>query len=144
MANTLTVVAGPPFGGKSRFVRSRLKGSEIWIDYTSLFAALAGQERDPETRRYPVRDTGDPRLAYTALVRVIAIERAAESGLSGYVTTSRREDISRLQDLASTDRLWIVDPGEDVVRDRMSAYYDGAVPGECEGAVAGWYRSVGR
>ncbi len=65
MANTLTVVAGPPGGGKSRSIRDRMEndGSLVLIDYTALFVALAGQRRSP-AGRYPIRVTGDPRLSY--------------------------------------------------------------------------------
>lgn len=139
MANTLTVVAGPPFGGKSRWIRARLRGSMVWIDFTSLFAAISGEERDPVTRRYPVRQTGDSRLAFAALLRIIAVERAAIAGLEGFVTISRPDQIEELARTALTDRVEIIDPGEDTVRERMRDYYDGAVPQECEGAVSGWY-----
>ena len=141
MANTLTVVAGPPFGGKSRMIRERMAAdpSLVLVDFTAVFAAISGEERDPETRRYPVRATGDPRLAYAAGVYTRAVEHAAFTEQRGFVTTAKRDQIDRLKELAATRWVEIVDPGEGVVRDRMAHYYGGAVPDECENAMSGWY-----
>lgn len=141
MANTLTVVAGPPFGGKSRIIRERMERdpSLVLIDFTALYVALTGVQRDPETGRYPVRATGDNRLPFTAGVFTRAVEHAAFTEQRGFVTTAKRDAIERLLELASTNRIEIVDPGEAVIRDRMEAYYGGAVPEECQSAVSGWY-----
>ena len=74
MANRLTVVAGPPGGGESRWIRQRMEQdlSLILIDYTALFVALTGQRRD-EDGRFPIRVSGDPRNRAHARAREEAI-----------------------------------------------------------------------
>lgn len=148
MANELLIVAGPPGGGKSRWIRDQLSDRPrlILIDYTRIFAAVTGEERDPETGRYPIRQTGDPRLAFAAAVFYQAVERAAFTGREGFVTTAKPESIDRLKEIGNTNRVRIIDPGEAVARQNLDDLYRdlGYTPDECTGALAGWYESSAR
>lgn len=113
--------------------------SLVLIDYTALWVALTGERRD-ENGRYPIRVSGDQRLAYVAGVWYSAVERAAFSGQRGYVTTAKRDRVEEIQRLADTNRLQVVDPGEEVARGRLADLYGDAMPEECESALNGWYR----
>lgn len=143
MANTLTVVAGPPGGGKSRWIRERMAEdpSLMVVDYTAMYAALTGQRRDSEGR-YPIRSTGDPKLATVAGVWTRAVEHLAFTGQRGFVTTAKRDRIPSILELADTKRVRVVDPGEAIARQRLADLYGGILPPECENALAGWYGAV--
>ena len=141
MPSKLTIVAGPPGGGKSGFVRDRLAEDpeRIQIDYTALFAALAAQERDPDTRLYPMRAADDPKLEAASYLWYQAISVARIVSQPGYITTAKRAKIEELKGLADTDDVRIIDPGRDVAESRLRSMYGGELPVECKRALDGWY-----
>ena len=88
----ITVVTGPPFAGKGRFVRDEIERREqdgelglISVDFTALYGAVVpgvqSSFRDPA-----VSDSGSPRLV--SYLYEVAVTEAAARELSGYVTTN--------------------------------------------------------
>ena len=85
----LDIILGPPFSGKSQFARDQIAEREVAgelgvvaIDYSALFRAMVpgtlDQYRDDE-----VSETGAP--SFVSYLMEVAIRRAIESQLSGYV-----------------------------------------------------------
>ena len=97
----ITVVTGPPFAGKGRFVRDEIERREteggelglVDIDYTALFAALAPGAQS-SFRDDAVSDSGAPRLV--GYLYEVAVTQAAARELSGYVTTNSPQRAVRL------------------------------------------------
>ena len=143
MANTLTVVAGPPGGGKYRWMRERVlrDGSLVVIDYQALFAAFAMRE-PMALGEWPDIQEGDPRRAYVATQWFVAVERAAETGQRGFVTTSDPSRIDGIERLAQTNRVQVFDPGRAVAESRIMELYeelDTDIPANCVAAMNRWY-----
>ena len=139
------IVAGPPAGGKSNWIREQLAIDPEWLvlDFGRLAVALMGHRRDPETGRYPVRESGDPRLAFVGLFFARMVQEARERGLKAFVTTTDPSKIEELSRLAGAARVQRIDPGREVVRARLEVLYEGEeVPGECGKAVSRWYGSL--
>ena len=137
----LTIIRGPAGAGKSQVIAGRLRPGEVVVDFSRLYVALTGVERGPDGR-YPVREPGDPRLALTEYVRMVAIRQAAERELSGFATTSdsRPEAVERLQGAGATGPVETIDPGENIVRARLGDAVTGALSAQCEVAIGRWYR----
>ena len=143
----LEVIAGPAGGGKSQVIEQERSPGDVVIDFTALYVAVAGVQRDPVTGRYPERLDGDPRLPLVSALRDRAIEEAAARELNGFVTTSdsRPSSINRLATLAAAPgvevaQVRIIDPGEDVVRARLADPVSGALSSACESALDRWYQ----
>ena len=135
-----TIVAGPPGGGKSQWVLARLaeEPDAVQIDFTALFAAFAGQDRD-EQGRFPIRENGDQRLGTVALVRLTTIRTLTLAEKPFYVTTASPEHRDELRTIADTDDVVTLDPGRAVVTERLRRKYDGELPVQCEEALTKWY-----
>lgn len=134
------IVAGPPGGGKTGYVRDQMKRTGgIQVDFTALFAALTGEERDAEGR-YPIRQDGDERLLAASRVWLMAVGIAA-TGLEVpvYITTANKQKIDQLKELADTTDVHTVDPGRATCERRLRQKYDGELPVQCEKALARWY-----
>ena len=139
----LEVIAGPPGGGKSQAIEQERLPGDVVIDFTALYVALTGVQRDPVTGRYPERIDGDPRLPLVSALRDRAIEEAAARELDGFVTTSdsRPESLDRFARLAASTgvgaaAIRVIDPGEDVVRARLSDPVTGNLSSGCESALS--------
>ena len=142
----LEVIAGPAGGGKSQVVEEERTTGDVVIDFTSLYVAMTGVQRDPATGRYPERLDGDPRIGLVSEVRDHAIAAAAERELDGFVTTSdsRPESLDRFARLAAGPGveaavIRIIDPGEEVVRARLADPVTGQLSSGCESALGRWY-----
>ena len=87
----IVVVTGPPFSGKSQFVRDEIERREtdgelglISVDFTAIYSAITPGEQS-SFRDEAVADTGAPRLAgYLFAVLLTAL---LDRELSGYVST---------------------------------------------------------
>ena len=138
----IDIVRGPAGAGKSQYVASRLGTAAVWIDFTRLFVALTGQERDPETGRFPVRHSGDGRIALTQAVKEYALREASRRGFSGFVTVSdsRSAVVRELQASGADGEVHTIVLPRGVLRSRLSDPVTGELSAECENALARWFR----
>ena len=138
----LGIVRGPAFGGKSLFIRENSSPGDVLADFTLIYAAIANVRRNPDTGRFPPRESGDPRLALAQLVKIAVIREAASRGLEGWTTTSSSEPeaVERLREFGATGRVVTVDPGEAVVLRRLAEYTaEEGGDSECQNAIRRWY-----
>ena len=131
-------VLGPASGGKSQWVAQRLLPGWVIIDYTALYAALSGVQRGSDGK-FPERVTGDPLLPMISSVKAVALSMAVERGLSGFVTSSARADREVLERITGQAAM-VIDPGEEVIRARLSDPLTGELSPECSTALSRWYR----
>ena len=141
---SLTLVEGPAGSGKSQIVAEMLAAGELDVvaDLTAIWAALRGHERNSEGR-YPVRTDDDPaiRTGLAAYIRAAVVRQALREDLDVGVTTGTPEMATKWGEVAAESgaafNVLTVDPGEGVVRDRLSV--DGVLSDECAGAIGRWY-----
>lgn len=144
----VTLYRGPAGGGKSQAIARDKQPGDVVIDFTRLYVALAGVERDPVTGRYPDRTGNDPVLRLAQWAKTTLLREAARQRLPVRVTTSdsRDEAVDQVRDVAgSVDpdvRVDVVtlDPGEEIIVGRLSDD-EGRISLECLAAVDRWYRA---
>ena len=139
------LVSGPAGGGKSVIVRREvdlLKASgtpAVAIEFAAIYAALSGDERDPDSGLYPGRDPDLlPLVEYT---RRAAITGATQRQIAIVASNSDGDPVRRsflLALLGIGARELVIDPGRAVVESRLSV--DGELSGDCAAAVNRWYR----
>ena len=145
MPGTLIRLAGPAGAGKSGRARRMLAGgdADLVVDFTALYVALSGVERDGEGK-YPVRGDDDPLLPVTHAVRAFVVGEALRRGFRTLRTSSSSADADR--DRATAERHGadyreiVVDPGEDVIRARLADPETGQLSTQCGTAMRRWYR----
>lgn len=115
-------IAGPAGSGKSQLIEAERRPGDVVIDFTRIYAAVAGVARGPDGR-YPERQPDDPLVPLVAAVQSFALSEAVKRQLNGYVTTSRRESVPVLERITGQPAR-IVDPGEDVVTARLMVARD--------------------
>ena len=130
-------VAGPAGAGKSQHVDRERGPHGIVIDFTALWAALTGATRGPDGK-YPERTDDDPSLALVSAVKAFAVSQAITRELTGFVTTSSRTEMARLE-VQTGQPAVVIDPGEDVVRGRLTDQRTGVMSEDCAKAMARWY-----
>ena len=135
---SLGINIGPAGAGKSQVIEELRQPGQVLLDYTGLYAAIGGVQRGPDGR-YPERLDGDPLLPLIAAVKDYAVEQAVTRELDGYVTSSSRDDIERLERITGQKAV-IVDPGEEVTKARLADPVTGELSAECSKALARWYR----
>lgn len=136
------LVSGPAGGGKSQVADALLADAQeptVLADFQAVYVALTGVQRGPDGR-YPLRDRD--LLPVTEYVRQAIITGAVGRGLGVIVTnsdsrSSRRNSLLDRLGQGATER--VVDPGEDVVRERL-ADDDGELSEACGRAIRRWYR----
>ena len=151
MPNVL--LSGPAGGGKSAAAKEILDAADeptVIVDFQTIYAALLGIERDPETGRYPERLASQAyALAMAEYLRLAAITAARVMELDIVITNSdgspqRRNELRILLGAEDVTEE-VVDPGEDVVRARLAAgAVDGELSEQCERAIGRWYGRTGR
>ena len=140
----LTLIQGPAGSGKSAVASDLLSAGELEVlfDVTAIWAAVSGARRGPDGK-YPVRSEDDPALGAALYLQAAGARFALEQGLRAGVTTSRRGQEARWSEIARAAGVEInvreVDPGEDVVRARLSDPETGVLSGPCERAIGRWY-----
>ena len=141
------ILRGPAGGGKSQYFEVNREPDDLWLDMTSLWAAVKGIERDPETGLYPVRLDDDPGLRVAAYLKSTAIAFAAREGLKGFTTTSNSspEAVERLIELGADGGVEDVGVGftEDELHARLIdrlARKDKQLAKQCERAIGRWYK----
>lgn len=136
------LLSGPAGASKSALAREIINGSEeltIAADFQSVVAALLLLQRGPDGK-YPARDE---RILPTAEYVRQAIISASISRELGLVVTNSDGNPERRRFLL--DRMGegaeerIIDPGEDVVKARLSDPVTGVLAPECTKALRRWY-----
>ena len=130
-------VIGPAGAGKSQVIEELRRPGQVLLDYTGLYAAIGGVQRGPDGR-YPVRVDGDPLIGLVAALKDYAVEQAVNRELDGFVTSSSRDDVERLQQITGQTAV-IVDPGEEVTKARLADPVTGVLSEECTKALRRWY-----
>ena len=140
---TLVLIQGPAGSGKSQLAAEMQEFGEfrVYSDITSLWAALCGAVRGPDGK-YPERQDDDPCLEIARYLQTVAARRALQDGVDVGVTTSRRGQELRWQQLADeaggSFSVRTVDPGRRVVEARLSDD-DGQLSAACDRAIRRWY-----
>ena len=142
----LVLIEGPAGGGKSDLAREMRKAGEVDLiaDTTALWAALSGVQRDPATGKYPVRLDDDPALDAARYVQTTAVHHGLREGRNVAVTTSQHGQSPKWGAIASEHgadfRVSTVDPGIDVVTERLADEVTGELSDECNAAIGRWFR----
>lgn len=127
----LYVVCGPPAAGKTSWINARAKPSDIVIDLDRLALALAGPGA-------PSWQHDETLLKVAHRARFAAIDEAVKhrDKVDCYLihTLPSAKALARYRRLGA--RIITVDPGEQVVRDRVAAMRH---PG-MDAVVTRWYR----
>ena len=139
------LISGPAGGGKSQVVRQRLADNpgSIQIDFQQIYRALTGDQRDPDTGLYPRRD--ERLLPITEFSRRAILLAARERQLDVIATNSDGDPQRRaflLLQLGEGATETIIDPGRDVVRNRLADSITGELSSECNSAVERWYSNL--
>ena len=137
------LISGPAGANKSKAARVALLetvGPSALIDYQELYAALAGIDRLPDGR-YPERLPEHRHLLPLAeYVRRAAISGAVLMEITPIVTNSDGDARRRaflLSELGPNSSERILDPGRDVVEERLSR--GGILSEQCNQAINRWY-----
>ena len=113
-------------------------------DFQSIVAALLQQERGPDGT-YPLRPEWVLPLAeYT---RRAIITGARNREMDVIATNSDGDSVRRaflLRELGEGAEEIVIDPGEAVVKARLSSRKTGKLSRACGGAIDRWYRRLGR
>ena len=114
------------------------------IDFQSLYAAILGIVRDPQTGRFPEReDRHRYALQMAEYLRQSAISAALEMDLDPIVTNSDGSPARRaflLGRLGAGASETVLDPGIEVVRERLSIH--GVLSQQCGQAIDRWYGRI--
>lgn len=127
----LTVVVGPPAGGKSTWVLEHAKPGDVVIDFDRLAVALTGPGGDPHDHAPAV--TTVARAARTAALEA-AVKLAGKADVYLIHSSPGRERMQRYLELGA--RVEVVDPGRDVVRARCKTER----PQRMFAVIDEWYR----
>ena len=136
------LLSGPAGGAKSQVAIELIKnatGPTIAADFQSIVVALLQLQRGPDGR-YPVRPEWI--LPLTEYVRQAAVEGAINRDISVILTNSdgspsRRDYLLNKLGPGATEQ--ILDPGEDVVKARLSSPKTGKLSRQCGKAIGRWY-----
>ena len=139
----VNVLRGPAGAGKDAWIRENFPDA-LLADVTLLWAAATGAVRDA-SGRYPDRLAGEG-LRASLYLKAVLIGFASREGIELWATTSSSEAVAvqrivdRVTDAGGeVGRVETLDPGEDVVVDRLSDS-SGELSDECATAVGRWYR----
>jgi hypothetical protein len=127
----LTVVVGPPAGGKSTWVLERAKPSDVVIDFDRLAVALTGPGGDSHDHAPAV--TAVTRAARTAAIET-ALRHTGETDVYLIHSSPSAQRIRQYKDLGAD--IVTVDPGQDVVRERCKTQR----PRRMFAVIGEWYR----
>lgn len=130
----LTVVVGPPAGGKSTWVLKRAKPGDIVIDFDRLAVALCGRGGDPHDHTPAVAAV--TRAARTAAIDA-AVKHAATTDVYLIHSTPGQQRMAQYRAMGA--KVVTIDPGRDVVRERCKTQR----PRRMFAVIDEWYREQG-
>ncbi|MCP3820077.1 ATP-binding protein [Streptomyces sp. A3M-1-3] len=127
----LIVVTGPPAAGKSSYIKARAKANDIVIDLDLMALAMAGPGADHHKH-------SETLLRIVHRARQAAIHEAERhlDTTDVYLIHTQPSPKARARYKRLGARIVVVDPGEQVVRQRVRDMRQG----EMEGVVTRWYR----
>ena len=137
------IIRGPAGSGKSQWYQENSEPEDLFLDVTSIWAAIRGLERDPETGLYPVREDDDPGLRTALYLRSTAVRFASENGIDGWATTSNSspEAVERLRDRGAVGEVVSLDGfTEDEIEARLADKKTKRVSRQCRRAMKRWFR----
>lgn len=141
------LLTGPAGAGKSAAARELLRTgkADLAADFQSILATLLLLERDPVTGRYPQRDRAAERLIPLAqAIRSRIIAEARDRGLAVVATNSNGAIAQRQRLIAelggATER--ILDPGREVVEQRLADPVTGQLSRQCQEAIERYYGNL--
>jgi hypothetical protein len=131
----LYVITGPPAAGKSSWVEARAKPVDIVIDLDRLTRALTGPGA-PQWNHHRVASRVALRARYAAIDEALKHRDQVDVYLIHTMPSPKAR--ARYRRLGA--EVVVVDPGEQVVRERVAAMRSPAM----EGVVTRWYRDYRR
>ena len=136
----VNILRGPAGAGKSQWFDANAEPGSLWLDLTAIWASIRGLERGPDGR-YPVRLDDGQGLRMAAYLKSTGIAFAERENLNGWTTTSSSapESIERLRARGASGVVRTIDPGEQVVRRRLTDPITGELDPECDRALLRWY-----
>ena len=141
------LLTGPAGAGKSQAARELLRTGKVGVaaDFQSILAALLLLERDPETGRYPPRDRATERLLPLAqAIKTAIISEARERELTVVATNSNGSPAQRQRLIAelggAVER--IIDPGRQVVEQRLADPVTRQLSTQCREAISRYYDNL--
>ena len=137
------LLSGPAGAGKSttaRKARDEMSGPAVIADFTAIHNALTMAQRGPDGR-FPDRTDRDL-LPLAETIRQDVIRTAVERDIGVVATNSdgdarRRQYLLRLLGPGAGET--VIDPGRDVVRERLADPVTGVMSDECGVAFDRWY-----
>ena len=138
------LISGSAGAGKSAEGKRLLAEAQqptILVEFQEILAFLLGLRRDPTTNRYPERRPQDAyAIPLAAAIRRFTIVEAVEEDIFTIASNSdgdpgRRAGLLRILGPGAVER--IIDPGYDVIRERLSV--DGVLSEQCAQAASRWY-----
>jgi hypothetical protein len=130
----LTVVVGPPAGGKSTWVLERARPTDVVIDFDRLAVALTGHGGDPHDHAPVV--TAVTRAARKAAIET-ALRHTGETDVYLIHSSPGAQRIAQYQQMGAD--IVTIDPGQDVVRERCKTQR----PRRMFAVIGEWYRERG-
>ena len=139
------LLSGPAGANKSALARRLLAenpGLAAVADFQSVYVALTQAVRDANGR-YPLRE--DRLLPLVEYVRRAIITGAVARDIDVIATNSDGDPVRRkflLDQLGPGATERVIDPGEDIVKARLSDPETGLLEPECQGAITRWYGRI--
>ena len=142
------LISGPAGGGKSQRALQELGIGKVLADFSGLYNAVTATKRDPVTGRFPVRrQAQESVLPLVEQLRRETIRRATRLGFDVVATNSSGDPVIRrrlLQLLGPGAKEVVIDPGREVVEERLKVKSTGILGEECGKAVGRWYDRINR
>jgi len=136
------LISGPAGGGKSQIAKeeiSKRTQPTVLADFQSLYAAITGAERGPDGK-FPPRD--ERLLPTVEYLRRAVIGAAVAREIDVIATNSDGNPERRaflLQQLGPNASERVIDPGETVIKARLSNPATGELSPDCSQAISRWY-----
>ncbi|WP_262058529.1 ATP-binding protein [Streptomyces sp. STR69] len=130
----LYVVTGPPAAGKSSWIEARAKPRDIVIDLDRITRALTGPGA-PQWNHEPIASKVAMRARYAAIDEAVKHLESTDV----YLIHTMPSDAWRARYQRLGAEIITVDPGEQVVRERVRAMRSSSM----ERVVTRWYRHYG-
>ena len=144
------LISGPAGGGKTQAALATLGTTgrnAILADFSSTYNAITGTKRNPDGL-FPIRRQADEVfLPLTEQLRRETIIRGRRLGFDVVATNSSGDPAIRrrlLELLGPGAREVVIDPGREVVEERLKVKSTQVLGSECQKAIGRWYDRINR